>query len=124
MRGDDIAARLLGFATVNVHILGRIPKSVVATHVVKQLLRCSTSGGANYQEARSAESRTDFAHKVLVAAKEVGETVFWLELLESAGISRDPRIRPAIREGNELVAILKASAKTARANALTAETRR
>jgi four helix bundle protein len=41
-----------------------------AKHVARQLWRAVTSGGANYEEARGAESRADFVHKVRLATKE------------------------------------------------------
>ena len=85
--------------------------------MARQLTRAGTSGGANYAEARGAESRADFAHKVLVAAKEIGETLYWLRLIERAQLVRGDRVAWAIREGTELEAILKASARTARARA-------
>ncbi len=48
---------------------------------VNQLLRCSSSIGANVHEARYAQSRADFIHKLELALKESSETDFWLELI-------------------------------------------
>ena len=117
MKGDDIAERLLDFATEVLLVVGGLPKSVEARHIAKQLTRSGTAGGAHYEEARGAESRADFAHKALLAAKEVGEAVYWLRLSERARFSRRPTLGQAIAEGRELVAILKASARTARKRA-------
>ncbi len=114
MKGDDIAERLLALGSEVLLIVTGLPKSPAAKHVTRQLVRCGTAGGAHYEEARSAESRSDFAHKVLIAAKEVGESVYWLKLVERAGWSRRPGLATAIQEGRELVGILKASARTAR----------
>ena len=97
--------------------MGGLPKSLEAKHVAKQLTRSGTAGGAHYEEARGAESRADFAHKVLLAAKEVGESVYWLRLTKRARFSKRPTLPLAIGEGRELVAILKASARTARKRA-------
>jgi four helix bundle protein len=52
--------------------------------VANQLLKSGTSIGANMHEAQNAESKTDFIHKVKVAAKEVEETKYWLILCERA----------------------------------------
>lgn len=46
--------------------------------IAKQLLRSGTSIGANIFEAQNAESRTDFIHKMKIAAKEASETMYWL----------------------------------------------
>ena len=46
-----------------------------------QLLRCSSSIGANIHEAKYAQSRADFIHKLEIALKESSETEYWIELL-------------------------------------------
>ncbi len=48
---------------------------------INQLLRSSSSIGANLHEAKYAQSRSDFIHKLELALKESSETEFWLELL-------------------------------------------
>ncbi len=46
-----------------------------------QLVRSSSSIGANIHEAKYAQSRADFINKLEVALKEAAETEYWLELL-------------------------------------------
>jgi len=48
--------------------------------ISKQLLRAATSIGANAMEAQNAESKSDFIHKLKIAAKEADETQYWLIL--------------------------------------------
>ena len=48
---------------------------------VNQLLRCSSSIGANLHEAKYAQSNADFINKLEIALKESFETEYWLELL-------------------------------------------
>ena len=117
MKGDDIAERLLIFAVEVLKVVGDMPQTYVGKHVSRQLTRSSTAGGANYEEARCAESRADFAHKCNVAGKEVRESVYWLRVVGQASLSRNSRLEFLVREGNELTAILKTSAKTAKARA-------
>jgi four helix bundle protein len=50
----------------------------------KQLLRSSTSIGANVEEAIAAQSRKDFIHKMSIASKESRETRYWLRLLDKS----------------------------------------
>lgn len=52
--------------------------------VANQLLRSGTSIGANVHEAQNAESKSDFIHKIKIAAKELEETKYWLILCEKA----------------------------------------
>ena len=46
-----------------------------------QLIRASSSIGANIHEAKYAQSRADFIHKLEIALKESSETEYWIELL-------------------------------------------
>jgi four helix bundle protein len=48
--------------------------------VANQLLKSGTSIGANIREAQNAESKADFIHKFKISAKEIEETIYWLEL--------------------------------------------
>ncbi len=44
------------------------------------MLKSGTSIGANVREAQNAESKNDFIHKFKIAAKEIEETIYWLDL--------------------------------------------
>lgn len=46
--------------------------------VANQLLKSGTSIGANVREAQNGESKSDFIHKMKIAAKEADETEYWL----------------------------------------------
>ncbi len=48
---------------------------------IQQLYRAGTSVGANIREAKFAESRRDFVHKLKIAEKELAEFYFWIGLL-------------------------------------------
>ncbi len=50
--------------------------------ISKQLLRSGTSIGANIREAQNPESNADFIHKFKIAAKEIKETEYWLDIIE------------------------------------------
>lgn len=122
MKGDNIAERLIDLAVACLRLATELEDNAVGAvgkHIARQLIRCSTSGGANYEEARSAESSADFVHKVAVAAKEVGETVYWLKVAGRAGLSQRDELAGWAEEGRELVRILAASVRTARGKAVT-----
>ena len=114
MKGDNIADRLLDFVVECLRLAAEIETSAVGKHIARQLTRCSTSGGANYEEARSAESNADFSHKISVAGKEMRESVYWLKITIRAGIKTTIDVARWIDEGQQLVRILGASARTAR----------
>ncbi len=74
MKGDDIAERLLKFAKRVLRVCREFPNDFAGKHVVRQLIRCSSGGGANDEEARGRESLADFIHKMAVARKEIRES--------------------------------------------------
>lgn len=47
----------------------------------KQLLKSSTSIGANVDESRFAQSKKDFISKMHIALKEANESEYWIKLL-------------------------------------------
>lgn len=50
----------------------------------KQLFKSGTAIGAMVREAQNAESKLDFIHKFKIAAKEMDETEYWLELCQNS----------------------------------------
>ncbi|MGE5185339.1 MAG: four helix bundle protein [Acidobacteriota bacterium] len=114
MKGDNIAIRLRTFAAAVVRLCRALPDDHTAKHIARQLVRCATGGGANYEEARGAESRADFIHKVGVANKEVREAVYWLSLLKQGEIVNASDIAGLLAEADELIAILTSSIRTAK----------
>jgi four helix bundle protein len=113
-KGDDIAERLLALGAAVIKLLDPLSQRPGAKNLVKQLERCGAAGGANYEEAHGAESPADFVHKVRIALKEVRETRYWLRLVLQAGLLEPEHLIALIEEAGELVAILTASANTAR----------
>jgi len=79
--GVALAERFLEFLVAVISIVSRLPKNEIGSHVAKQLLRSGTSPGANYEEARGAESRGDFCHKLGIVLKETKESRYWLKLI-------------------------------------------
>src|SRR5262249_11821099 len=71
--GERLAERFLAFAVGILNLVGKLPNTAAGQHVARQLLRCGTSPGANYEEARGAESRADFTHKMGIVLKELKE---------------------------------------------------
>ena len=70
------------FAKDVIAFIKGLPKTTVNVELVKQLLRSSTSVGANYIEANEALSKKDFVMRVKISRKEARESVYWLKLVE------------------------------------------
>lgn len=112
MKGDDLAERFTGLAVRVLAVVDALPRTVASRHIANQLARSGTSAGANYEEARGAESRADFAHKFGVAWKETRETLSWLNVLQRPEVIKPKRLEPLIQEATELSSILARSVST------------
>ena len=108
--------RCLEFSAGILVLTSELRKNRSLGSIADQLIRSGTSVGANTQEARSAESRADFVHKIQVALKELRETGYWLALIEKSKLLKYPSLDALRRECNELTAMLVASVKTAKRN--------
>jgi four helix bundle protein len=76
---------------------------------MRQLLRCSSSIGANYIEANDALGRKDFLLKAKTSRREARETCYWLQLLELQQVQySEDRRRLLIDEATQLIRILSA----------------
>ena len=82
----------------------------------KQLLRSSTSVGANIRESRNAQSTKDFIHKLSISQKECDESIYWLELLKETNYINDPVFSLMKNNATEILLMLKSSIITAKNN--------
>jgi four helix bundle protein len=112
MNSEELADRLLNFSVRIIRICDALQKTDALRHIKDQLVRAGTSVGANYEEARGAESKADFLHKLNVAVKEMREALYWLKVLQKSGLVKSERLDDIIQEANELCSILVASSKT------------
>jgi four helix bundle protein len=106
-RTKDFALRVL-------RLVDSLPKRFVAVHMGGQLARCGTSVASNYRAACRARSKKEFCSKLGIVEEEADESVFWMEMLVEAKIVKESLLGNLIQEGNEILAIVVASIRTAR----------
>lgn len=99
-----------------IKLVDELPNKPSAWAIAKQIIRSSTSIGANYRAARRAKSTADFINKLKIMEKEADETQYWLEILEESNLINTERIETIKKEVNEIVSIVVASIKTAKEN--------
>ena len=113
-RPVDLKVRTKCFAVGIIHLYRRLPRSQEAQIIGKQVLRSSTSLGANYRAACRSRSRAEFISKISIVLEEADETVFWLELLPETGVFSKNEIDGLLIEANELTSIFVASLRTSK----------
>ncbi|MBQ4562700.1 MAG: four helix bundle protein [Clostridia bacterium] len=81
-----------------------------------QLVRCSSSIGANIHEAKYAQSRADFISKLEIALKESSETEYWLELIFRKNKISEEKYKDLKSRNGSIRRRLISSVTTAKAN--------
>jgi four helix bundle protein len=112
----DLEKRTLDFALRIMRFISTFPRNVIADVLGRQLMKAGTSSGADYREANSAESKSDFIHKIAISAKEAAETVYWRKLCLQAPVGNPAESEQLMKEARDLLAIFTACGKTAKAN--------
>ena len=84
--------------------------------ISKQLLRCSTSIGANIEEAIAASSRKDFIAKMAIASQEAREARYWLRLLQEDQFIESYNFSELLKEIAQIISILTKIVKTTQEN--------
>ncbi len=109
--------RFIDFAVLVIQITGHLPNTRAGRHVAGQILRSGTSPAPNYGEARGAESRADFIHKLAIVLKELNETAIWMQIIKRSEMLADETLERGIDECAQLSRIITTSIKTARTGA-------
>ncbi len=115
---DDLSDRLMKFVVSVIKIERQLCSTYSGRHIYGQLFRACTSAGANYEEARAAESRADFIHKMQIILKELRESHFWIKvILASKLITAEVEIsKLLLSESKELANIIAKSVITAKSH--------
>jgi four helix bundle protein len=111
----QLEERLIEFAVLVLELSEDLPKTPAGRHISSQILRSGTAPASNYAEARGAESRADFVHKLGVVHKELNETSVWLRILLRNVAEKKEKISSILAENRELTRIIAASLRTAKA---------
>src|SRR6188472_903806 len=111
---NELQHRLIDFGARAARVARMLPKTQEGRYIGQQLMRSGLAAAPNYAEARAAESRPDFIHKLRIVLKELNETNSWLEQIVANGLFSRDKMVAIIAENKELCWIIAASVKTAR----------
>ncbi len=104
----DLEERTALFAEKIIDFVKTLSRNSINNVLIGQIIRSSTSIGANYMEADGAESKKDFRHKIALCKKESKETKHWLRMIVVAAPELKEEARILWREANELNLIFNA----------------
>ena len=111
---QDLKIRTFNYAVSVGKLIIDLPNNAVNKAYLNQLVRCSSSVGANYRAARRAKSDADFINKLKIVEEEADESIYFLELLKEFNSDFRTRILVLINEGTEILKIIVTSINTTR----------
>ena len=111
-RQDQLVERLTKFALDCANLLKSLSLTEQNKIYGKQLIRSSSSIGANYVEATVASSKKEFSNCVNIARREAKESLYWLDLLRKVSNSTD--FVDLVDESEQILRILSAMVKTSK----------
>ncbi len=116
MNSEELKRRTKSFAIRVIRMIEKLPVNSTSRVIGYQLLKSSTSVGANYRAACRSRSRQEFISKIKIVEEESDESLYWLELIKELQIFKTELISDLIKEANELTAIFTQTVKTAKSN--------
>ena len=114
MNPGELKQRTKDFGKRVIKMIEALPKNTTTTVIGRQLLRSATSVGANYRAVCRAKSRADFVAKLGIVEEECDESLYWIEMLVETNQIKPALVSNLVKEGEEILAIVVTSAKTAR----------
>jgi four helix bundle protein len=113
---NDMSERFICFAVNILKLENQLCKTFSGRHVYDQVFLSGTSAAANFEEARSGESRADFIHKMQIVLKELRESHFWIKLVIAANMisTHEEYLNSLFKESKELTSITAKSIVTAK----------
>ena len=116
MNKFELQQRTKKFHVQIIKLCESLPKNAAGWETAKQLIRSAGSVGANYRAACRGKSNADFIYKIEVVLEEADESLYWLEVVRDAELSKGYELDNLIKEANELVSIFNAADKTSKQN--------
>ena len=103
---EELKSRTKNFALRIIRLCQSLPQTPEAQIIKKQLLRSGTSIGSNYRASCRARSNAEFFSKICIVIEETDETMFWLELLQEAGIVKAELLTDLYQENEEILKVM------------------
>lgn len=101
----DLSERTAKFGENMINFIKILDKNSINYPLISQIIRSSTSIGANYMEADCADSKKDFKYKISLCKKESKETCHWLRMVAKGNPEQIKQCRKLWQESHKLTLI-------------------
>jgi four helix bundle protein len=103
---NDLSERLLKFAVDVILYLRTVKNTVETMDMKRQLVKSSTSSGANYEESQGSPTRPDAKTKIGISLKEIRESNYFLRIFNHLKSGDVKQCEYLCKESSELKLIL------------------
>jgi four helix bundle protein len=101
----NLTERTREFALRIIRLCAALPSNRTNDVIARQLMKSGTSPGAHFREALRARSKAEYVAKLNGGLMELEETLYWLEIVEGAGLMTPKKLESIVKETNELIAL-------------------
>lgn len=101
MKENNLLDRTFNFSVDTLKFLRILPSNDELKVIKYQLIKSSTSVGANYEESQGASSKADFNNKIRIVLREARESNYWLRIISALDYKSDT-LQTLLQESKEL----------------------
>lgn len=100
---EKMKNRTKKFAVDVIRFCDSLRNSKATDVITYQLVKSSSSTGANYRAACKARSKNEFFSKICIVAEEADESEYWLDVIRDVGLSNEKEeLERLLKEAEEI----------------------
>lgn len=104
---ENLKQRTKRFTVDIITLCDNLKDSKATPVITYQLIKSSSSTGANYRAACRARSKQEFFSKICIVVEEADESEYWLEIITEVNLSNDTKeLARLLTEANEITKIM------------------
>ena len=103
---NDLCDRLIKYSVDVILYLRTVKNTIETLDMKRQLIRSSTSSGANYEESKGSPTRPDVKTKIGISLKEMRESNYFLRVFYQLKLGDIALCEKLLKESSELKLIL------------------
>ena len=104
---EDLKKRTKKLAIDIIELCNTLKPGTAANVIAYQIIKSSSSTGANYRAACRARSKAEFFSKICIVVEESDETVYWLEIINDAKLTKKKEeLQRLLQEAEEVTKIM------------------
>jgi four helix bundle protein len=115
-RTKEVLDKTLQFGVDTIAFSQSLPHNATGWTIARQVIRSTTSVGANFREAQYARSRAEFVSRIQIALQEAAESLYWFQVVKASALGNSTQLDSLLREADQLVSILVAICNSTKRN--------